>query len=161
MDAGGLTEGRFVRPPSLGKGRGCNHRPLNSVLAVSQRGAVALRNDVGLERAQARIVGVERLAFDRVFDASVDHVAQPRNALPLGLVFRVGLWMGLDRVRVADVAAYPIVPLSLSGLWNISLPSSMNFAVSMPAICSGGVSLSYTPPREPARRCANPLSVQF
>jgi hypothetical protein len=151
MDAGGLTEGRFVRPPSLGKGRGCNHRPLNSVLAVSQRGAVALRNDVGLERAQARIVGVERLAFDRVFDASLDHVAQPRNALPLGLVFRVGLWMGLDRVRVAHVAAYPIVPPSLSGLWNISLPSSMNFAVSMPAICSGGVSLSCTPPREPAR----------
>jgi len=56
---------------------------------------------------QAGIVGVERLAFDRVFDAPVDHVAQPRNALQLGLVFRVGLRMGLDRVRVAHVAAYP------------------------------------------------------
>ena len=28
--------------------------PFHSVLSVSQRGAVALRNDVGLERAQAR-----------------------------------------------------------------------------------------------------------
>jgi hypothetical protein len=94
--------------------------PFHSVLSVSQRGAVALRNDVGLERAQARIVRAERLASDRV-SMPVDHVAQPRNALQLALVFRVGLRIGVDRVRVAHVSADPNRASELIGLWNILL----------------------------------------
>jgi hypothetical protein len=97
--------------------------------------------------AQARIVGVEWLAFDRVFDAPVDHVAQQDHALQPGLVLRASFRMGVGRVRVAHVAADPNRAPSLSELWNISLLSSMNFAVSMSAIfCSGRVSLSDTPP---------------
>ena len=55
-----------------------------------------------------------------------------------------------------------IVPPSFSGLWNISLPSSMNFAVSMSAIfCSRGVASRTRRLADPRDDALTRFSVQF
>src|SRR2546425_12446639 len=55
-----------------------------SVFPELERGPLALRDDVGLHRLQARVVVGERLAARGILDAPVDHVAQQgrsRNSL--------------------------------------------------------------------------------
>jgi hypothetical protein len=66
------------------------------MLAVIKRSPFALRQDIGLERAHLRIIGIERLALDRILDAPVDHVAQERNFLKLLLILRVGFGMSVQ-----------------------------------------------------------------
>jgi hypothetical protein len=63
--------------------------PRYSVLSVQQRHTVALREDIGFERPKPWVISRERLAFDWVLDAPVDHVAQQRDALELYLVFGI------------------------------------------------------------------------
>src|SRR5208282_4039510 len=76
------------------------------VFAVVERDAFALRQNVGFERAQFWIVGIERLALDWILDTPVDHVAQQRDLLQLYLVFRISLGMRIRRVGMAHVAAH-------------------------------------------------------
>jgi hypothetical protein len=51
------------------------------MLAVVEGDAFALRQDVCFECAQLRVVGIERLALDRILDTPVDHIAQQRHLL--------------------------------------------------------------------------------
>jgi len=48
----------------------------SSMLAVFERHALALSVDVGFERPQLRVIGVQRLALDWILDAPVDHISQ-------------------------------------------------------------------------------------
>lgn len=74
---------------------------------VFQRRALALREDIGLERPHLGVVGIKCRALDRVLDTPVDHVAQQGDALKLYLVLGIGLRMRIGGVRMAPVAAYP------------------------------------------------------
>ncbi len=76
------------------------------VLAVVERDALPLGEDVGLERLQARVVVVQRLAAHGVLDAPVDHVAQQRDAAELHLELGVRLGMRIGGVRMAHVARH-------------------------------------------------------
>src|SRR2546426_2098076 len=70
------TGGAFRRAPSRAR--------VLSVFPELERGPLALRDDVGLHRLQARVVVGERLAARGILDAPVDHVAQQgrsRNSL--------------------------------------------------------------------------------
>jgi hypothetical protein len=79
---------------------------LESVLAVIQPNAFALCVDIGFESTELRIVGIERLALDRVFDTPVDHIAQQRDPLKLDLILGVGFGMRVGGVGMTHVAAY-------------------------------------------------------
>src|SRR5271166_5836795 len=105
------------------------------MLAVVHGHAFALRRDVSLQRAHFGIIRRKRFAFDRVFDAPIDHVAQQRDALKLFLVFRISLGMSISGVWMTHVAAYPdsstkqlhrmknLVALSYKGV-SLRLPDS-------------------------------------
>ena len=102
-------------------------------------------------RGSSELSGLPLKGF---LDAPVDHVAQQRHPLKLGLVLRMvsGWVLAPSGWHISQLT--PMVPPSLSALRNIFFPSSMNLAVSRSAIfCSRGVSLSSLRSNR-ARRCA-------
>src|SRR3989442_8206162 len=75
-----------------------------SVFPELERGPLALRDDVGLHRLQARVVVGERLAARGVLDAPVDHVAQQGDAPELDLELGIRLRVRVGAIGVAHVA---------------------------------------------------------
>src|SRR5438094_5173105 len=90
------TGGAFRRAPSRAR--------VLSVFPELERGPLALRDDVGLHRLQARVVVGKRLAARGILDAPVDHVAQQGDAPELDLELGIRLRVRVGAIGVAHVA---------------------------------------------------------
>src|SRR2546428_790898 len=90
------TGAAFRRAPSRAR--------VLSVFPELERGPLALRDDVGLHRLQARVVVGERLAARGGLDAPVDHVAQQGDAPELDLELGIRLRVRVGAIGVAHVA---------------------------------------------------------
>src|SRR6266481_8935 len=95
------TRPRPARPIATGGAsrRAPSRARVFSVFPELERGPLALRDDVGLHRLQARVVVGERLAARGILDAPVDPVAQHGDAPELDLELGIQLVAERDLVR--------------------------------------------------------------
>ncbi|CRI66610.1 hypothetical protein THIOKS12970016 [Thiocapsa sp. KS1] len=69
-----------------------------------QRHPPSLVKDVSLQRDHVRIIQCEHLPFEGIHDAPVDHLAEHGDLAELFLELRIGLRVGVRRIRVALIA---------------------------------------------------------
>src|SRR3989441_6725238 len=100
------TRPRPARPIATGAAfrRAPSRARVLSVFPELERGPLALRDDVGLHRLQARVVVGERLAARGILDAPVDHVAQQGDAPELDLELGIRLRVRVGAIGVTHVA---------------------------------------------------------